>query len=440
MSADPTIPAADLRPAVSMRAAALAGAFGSLLLLVVLVVWSAYTGISGAVVASGLVAVAGKPKAVQHLDGGIVQDIRVQDGDLVAAGDLLMRLDDTLLRANLEIYRNRLAEALARRDRLHSELNGKDAPTFQTDHPLLAARDLSAIHDGERAVFIARAEIQAGRIAQLEERIRQFGNQITGISALIAAKRDQIGFIETELTRMRSLQERQLVRDAQVLTLEGSRADLLGQVAEHVSEIARIENSIRDTELEMLQTARTFKEQAVTDMRDVTTQVEELTQQIITTEKQLQRVDVVAPVTGYVHEMQIVTIGGVVAPGAMIAQIIPKGEGQTFEFRIPPQSVDQVYPGQPVRMVFSAFNQRTTPELTGKVVYVSPTTVMDEATGIPFYRVQADVTPQELARLSGLELVPGMPVEGFIGTEERSVASYLLRPIFEQFNRAFREE
>lgn len=428
------------RPAVSMRGAALAGAIGSLALLVILVTWAALTGISGAVVASGAVAVAGKPKAVQHLDGGIVQDIRVADGDLVEAGALLMRLDDTLLRANLEIYRNRLAEALARRDRLISERNGQAEPAFQVAHPLLAGRDLTAIQDGERAVFTARAEIQAGRIAQLQERIRQFGNQITGIAALIAAKRDQIGFIETELARMRSLQERQLAREAQVLTLEGSRADLLGQVAEHLSETARIENSIRDAELEMLQTARTFKEQAVTELRDATTQIEELTQQIITTEKQLQRIAIVAPVAGFVHEMQIVTVGGVVPPGGVIAQIIPTGEGQVFEFRIPPQSVDQVYPGQPVRMVFSAFNHRTTPELWGKVVSVSPTTVVDEATGAAFYRVQAGITPEELARLGGLDLVPGMPVEGFIGTEERSVASYLLRPIVEQFNRAFRED
>lgn len=440
MSADQLMSASEPRPAVSMRAVALTGAVSSLVLLIALVVWAGLTGISGAVVASGSVAVAGKAKAVQHLDGGIVQTIYVQDGDLVTVGDLLMRLDDTLLRANLEIYRNRLAEALARRDRLIAERNGLATPAFQTDHPLLTARDLSGAHDGELAVFTARAEIQAGRIAQLQERVHQFGNQINGIASLMDAKRDQIGFIETELIRMRSLQELQLVRDAQVLTLEGSRSDLLGQVAEHVSETARIENSIRDAELEMLQSARTFKEQAVTELREVSTQIEELTQQIITTAKQLQRVDIIAPATGFVHEMQIVTIGGVVAPGAVIAQVIPTGEGQIFEFRIAPQSVDQVYPGQPVRMIFSAFNQRTTPELMGSVVSVSPTTVLDEATGVPFYRVLADITPEELARLSGLDLVPGMPVEGFIGTEERSVASYLLRPLAEQLNRAFREE
>jgi HlyD family secretion protein len=428
------------RPAVSMRGAALFGAFASLALLAILVAWAGMTGISGAVVASGSVAVAGKPKAVQHLDGGIVRDIRVADGDLVQAGDLLMQLDDTLLRANLEIYRNRLAEAVARRDRLVAERNGLPEPVFQTDHPLLWGHDPTAIHDGERAVFAARAEIQAGRVAQLQERVRQFRNQIEGVAALVAAKRDQIGFIETELARMRSLQERQLVREAQVLTLEGTRADLLGQVAEHVSETARIENSIRDAELEMLQTARTFKEQAVTELRDVATQIEELTQQIVTTEKQLQRVDITAPVAGFVHEMQIVTIGGVVAPGALIAQIIPTGEGQTFEFRVPPQSVDQVHAGQPVRLVFSAFNQRTTPELHGQVVSVSPTTVVDEATGMAFFRVHADVTPDELARLGDLVLVPGMPVEGFIGTQERSVASYLLRPFTEQLQRAFRED
>lgn len=427
-------------PSISMRSPAMAGAIGSVALLVLLILWASFTQIAGSVVAQGTVAVTGKPKAVQHLDGGIVQEILVRDGDLVAQGDVLMRLDSTLLAANLEIYRNRLAEAAARRDRLISERNGAPGPVFAPPHPLLQGRDVIVIQDGERSVFSARAEIQVGRRAQLEERIRQFRNQTDGVAALMAAKKDQIGFIEQELATLRNLQEKKLVRDSEVLALEGRRADLLGQVAEHITEAARIENSVRDADLEIKQTDRQFKEQAVTELRDVTVQIEELIQQIITTEKQLKRIDITAPVRGYVHEMQIVTVGGVVPPGATIAQVISLEANHSFEFQVAPVSVDQVYPGQPVRLRFSAFNQRTTPEVSGIVATVSPTTVVNEATGQSFYRVAVQVDASELANLGQLELVPGMPVEGYIGTNERSVASYLFRPIVQQFQHAFHEE
>lgn len=246
--------------------------------------------------------------------------------------------------------------------------------------------------------------------------------------------------METELERLRLMREQGLVRENQIMAMERSRSDLLGQIAEHVSENARIENSIQDARLEILQTERQFREQAVTELRDVTVEIEELTQQVLTTEKQLGRVNIIAPERGFIHELQIVTIGGVVSPGAAITQIIASEDARTFEFRVSPVSIDQVWPSQPVRMRFSAFNQRTTPEILGEVRLISPTTVMDEATGMSYYRVFASAAPEELGKLNGLVLVPGMPVEGYIGTQERSVIAWLTKPLVEQFNRAFREE
>lgn len=406
----------------------------------ILVGWAATTQISGAVVAMGSVIVSGKPKAVQHLDGGIVETIAVRDGDRVEAGDLLVRLDSTLLAANLEIYRNRLAEGLARRARLEAERAGAPAIDFGPPDPLLAGRDLARFHQAEAAIFAARMDIQAGQLAQIDERVAQFRNQIEGVEALVEAKREQVGFIEQELDRLRALLEKQLVREGQILTLQGTRSDVLGQIAEHLSEIARIGNSIRDADLEKLQSVRRFREEAVKELRDVSQQVEEVTQQILATEKQLGRVDIRAPVAGYVHELQIVTVGGVVPPGATMGQIIAVDDELGFELQVAPQEIDQVYPGQEVRLRFSAFNQRTTPELNGSVAAVSPATVQDPVTGMAFYRVLARVSPAELARLGEVELVPGMPLEGYVGTGERSVASYLLRPLTEQFQRAFREE
>jgi len=438
--ADLAMNGAPPRPATGLGRLGLWAALAAAAILPVLILWAALTSISGAVVASGTVAVTGKPKSVQHLDGGIVQEIGVADGDHVAAGQLMFRLDDTVLRANLEIYRNRLSEALARTARLKAERDGLDAVRFLPPPASLEGRDLAPFEADERLIFTARRELQQGARAQLEERIRQFRNQIEGVEALIASKTDQISILERDMARQLGLKEKQLAREGQILSLESQIADLRGQVAEHRTEAARIGNSIRDAELEILQTARQFREEVVTELREVNTSIEELTQQIGSTERQLDRVEIRAPVEGYVHEMQIVTIGGVLAPGGTVAQIIAAQGALDFELRVAPASIDQIHVGQGVRLRFPAFSQRTTPEIAGTVSVISPATVVDEATRQPYYRIEARTTPAELSKLGGQQLVPGMPVEAFVEIGARPVLSYLVKPLSDQIRRAFREE
>jgi HlyD family secretion protein len=428
------------KPRTALSRTGVLAALVSLTLVGGTAAWAFLTEIGSAVVATGAVTVQGKPKSIQHLDGGIVQEILVSDGDLVEAGQILMRLDPNLLTANLEIYLNRLAELVTREARLRAELDGKVAITFPAVDAWLEGRDLTDLEEGERSIFDARSEIQSGRKAQLEERIRQFGNQIDGLEALIAAKREQVSYIDLEIERLTTLQEKGLARENQVLTLQGTRADLLGQVAEHISETARVQNSIRDAELEILQVARQFREEVLTQLRDTKVQKDELTQQIVTTEKQLERIEIRAPVRGLVHELQIVTLGGVVAPGAVIGQIIPIDGPITFDLQIAPTDIDSLYAGQVVRLRFPAFNQRTTPELQGTLTGLSPSTVKDEVTGMSFYRAEAQITGAELAKLGEVDLLPGMPVEAFIGRADRTVASYLFQPVSEHMVRAFREE
>jgi HlyD family secretion protein len=401
--------------------------------------WGFLTPIAGAIMAPGTVAVMGKPKSVQHLDGGIVRDIFVSDGDRVKAGDVLLRLDDTLLAANLEIYLGRLGEAHSQAARLNAEATGAAGITFPKPPDLLADRDLSTAEATETAIFTAHADVLAGRRAQHNEKIDQFRNQIDGVDALIAAKREQLGYIERDIDRFQSLLEKQLARESDMLSLQGNRADILGQISEHISERARIENSIRDTELELIQLDREARERAVTELREVATSVAELTEQIVSTKKQLERIDIRAPSDGFVHDMQIVTIGGVVPPGALIAQIVSHDGTTDFELHVPPASVDQVFPGQEVRLRFSAFDQNSTPEIIGQVALVSATTLVDKMTGVPYYLVTAHVSPEELSRLEGKQLVPGMPIEAFISTGSRSAVSYLLKPFTDQLARAFRE-
>ena len=412
----------------------------ALALFFTLWLWAILTPISGAIMASGSVAVQGKPKSVQHLDGGIVRDILVSDGDRVAAGDVLMQLDDTLLAANLEIYLGRLGEAYAQAARLAAEAAGADQIEFPIPPDLLADRDLSLAKMAETAIFTAHAEVLSGRRAQFQEKIEQFGNQIDGVDALITAKREQLGYIEKDVERIQALLDKKLARESEILSAQSTRADILGQISEHISERARIENSIHDTELEMIQLGRETHEKAVTELREVTTSIGELTEQIVSTKKQLERIDIRAPVDGYVHDMQIVTVGGIVPPGALIAQIVPFEGKADFELHVDPASIDQIFAGQEVRLRFSAFDQHSTPEIIGQVHLVSATTLVDKITGAPYYLVTAKVSPAELERLEGKDLVPGMPVEAFISTGSRSAASYLLKPFTDQLARAFRED
>ena len=420
---------------------ALLGALGSVALFGLMVVWAQVTMINGAVIASGQVVVRGKPKMVQSLDGGVVEAILVENGDVVAAGDLLLRLDPTLLAINLDIYRTRLAEALARKARLEAEQLGLPAPVFGYDTTYLGGLPQTLQHEGQRQIFLARRDVLIGRREQLTEKIGQFRNQITGVKGQIAALQDQLRFIETDLANTRRLTDQGLARGSQLLEQERMRSAMLGQISEQQSGLAGIANSIRDTEMEILQGERQFKEEVVTDLRDVTTQSEELTLQIVTTQKQLDRIELRAPADGIIHELQAATIGGVVAPGAIIVQIVPLSEGVEFELRLETQAVDKVHVGQRARVMLPSFNQRITPEIFGSLTAISPSSITDPATGQSFYRLQLTIPPEELARLGpDADLVPGMPVEAFLQTGERSALAYLTKPLVDQLARAFRED
>ncbi|MBC7155440.1 MAG: HlyD family type I secretion periplasmic adaptor subunit [Rhodobacteraceae bacterium] len=420
-----------------------AGRFGILAGLVLLTLvfgWAYFTPISGAVIASGAAVVRGNPKIVQSLDGGIVDEIRVADGDLVRANDVLLRLDPTLLQINLEMYRNRLAETRAEISRLRAEQASGTALVFDYDTTYLEGVPLGAINTGQREIFEARREVMKGRKDQLDEKVAQFYNQISGVEGLIIAKREQLSFIEKELVDVSALHAEGLAREGQMLELQRSRARLLGEISEHQSELARIRNSIRDTQLEILQSERQFKEQVVTDLRKKVMEGEELLLQIVTARKQLDRIEILSPVDGIVHEMQVFNAGGVVPPGETILQVIPVSEGVDFEVKVDPKAIDQVVHGQRAKVVFTTFNTRTAPEIFGTVSGISPSSVLDPLTGQSFYRVTLAIDRQELARLDGHEILPGMPIEAFLQTGERTVLSYLTRPLSDQLRRAFRDD
>lgn len=433
-----TFPTPRLKTDISL--AGRIGVVAALVLLVMLFGWAHTTPISGAVIASGSAVVRGKPKTVQSLDGGIVSEIKVSDGDLVAMDDVLLKLDPTLLRINLEMYRNRLAETRSEINRLQAEQSGSETLTFDYSNEFLEGLPLDVINARQKDIFQARREVMAGRKEQLREKIAQFGNQVLGVEGLIKAKEEQLSFLEAELDDVTALYEEGLAREGQVLELQRSRSQILGEISGHQSELARIHNSIRDTELEIIQSDRQFNEQVVTDLRENTMKADELVLQIVTARKQLERIEVRAPVSGIVHELQVFNTGSVVPPGETIMQVIPVSEGLDFELKVAPDAIDQVVRGQRAKVVFSAFSTRTAPEVFGTVANISPSSVTDPQTGQKYYRVTLAVSPEELARLDGHKILPGMPIEAFLQTGDRTVLSYLIRPLSDQIRRAFRDE
>lgn len=426
-------------PQTDLRRPGLVGLIGLIVLIGILGTWAATAQISGAVIAGGQALVHGRPKIVQSLDGGIVDSIAVQNGDIVSAGQVLLRLDPTLLAINLDIARGRLAAALALKARLGAEQLGQSLLLYSYPALPFDLPDTSAEEAGQRAIFAARAAVLHGGRAQLAEALLQLDNQIAGVAGQIAATRDQMGFLQRDIDNQTALVEQGLSRQSQLGDLQRAMAELHGQMAALEADQARLANARRDRELETLQTERAFMEQVVTDLRETTTQTEELVLEIVTRTAQLDRTDIRAPAGGIVNELQVTTRGGVVAPGATILEVVPLDQGMDFELRVDPRNIDGVYPGQPAQVLIAAFDAQSTPKLAAHVTSISAGTITDPQTGQSFYRVGLSVTPEELARLGDVTLMPGMPIEGYLETGDRSVLDYLLAPVTGHLGRAFRE-
>ena len=406
----------------------------------VLGLWSAFTLIGGAVIAQGQVNVQGKPQQVQSLEGGRVLALHVRNGDPVRQGQVLAEFDPTLVATALDIARTRLADALALRARLAAEQQGLAAPDFTPPALPFVAPDLTPQAMGQRQIFAARAAVLAGQKQRLAETQAQYAAQLDSLAEQIAAKGEEIALTETEISTQQSLLDQGLARQGQLTELRRSHAALLGARAALAGEQSRLHNALGDSALESLQAERSFQEQVVTDLRATDTVIEELTLEIVTRSTELARLDIRAPVDGIVHEMQVTSTDGIVAPGGTLMAVIPMDQGIEFDLSVDPRAIDQVHVGQEAEVMISSFDPRSVPRLKGWVATISPDAVVDPRTGRSFYRVMLLVQPAELARLGDLVPMPGMPVEAYLATGERSVLSYLLHPLSAHLARAFREE
>jgi HlyD family secretion protein len=402
--------------------------------------WAIRTELSGAVTASGSVVVDSNVKKVQHLTGGIVGKLLVREGDRVEAGDTVVRLDDTVLQAGLAIVTKGLDEMQARKARLVSERDGADEIVFSSGLIGLApSSELAAALESERKLFNLRRAARRGQKSQLRQRIAQLDDEARGYGALQAAKTEEIELIQRELGGVQSLWEKKLIPINRLTVLEREAARLKGELAQSIASSAQVRGKISEIELQIIQIDQELSSEVAKELREVDGKMGEFVERKVTAEDQLKRVELRAPQSGIVHQLGIHTIGGVVSPADPVMSIVPESDLLSVEAKISPQDIDQLYVGQATSLRFSAFNQRTTPEIQGAISRISADVSPDQRTGQNFYTARITIPAEELARLGNVKVLPGMPAEIFARTYDRSVLSYFTKPLTDQIVRAFRE-
>jgi len=403
--------------------------------------WAATSEFAGAVIAQGQLVVDSSVKKVQHPTGGVVAELSVRDGDIVKAGEIVIKLDDTQTRANLQIVTKGLDEFAARKAREEAEIDGIDRIAFPADlEERRSDPEVERMLVGEARLFEIRRKTRDGLKAQLNERISQSEEEIGGLVAQVESKDKQIEWIKKELEGVRELWNKQLVQFTRVTALEREQARLEGERGQLVASIAQSKGKIAETKIQMLQVDQDMRTEDGKDRADIRGKTAELVEKKVAAEDQLKRIDIRAPQDGMVHQLDVHTVGGVVSAGQQIMLIVPAADKLIVEAKVQPQDIDQVHVGQPATMRFTSFNSRTTPEINGEVSVVSADVTQDQRTGASYYTVRVAVSPGEIARLGEVKLVPGMPVEIFIQTTVRTVVSYFVRPFHDQIAKVFREK
>ncbi len=400
--------------------------------------WAAMAQISGAVIASGTFVVERNVKKVQHSYGGIVSEINVRNGDRVNAGDVLIRLDATQIRSELGIVRSQLNELAARAARLAAERDGRDAVSMPKS--LLEKGDEAQLAaDGETRVFNENKRTRESQKEQLQLRIEQFREEIIGLEAQRDAKSGELKIIQLELEQLRHLHEKRLTPVSRVYAMEREERRLGGDRGGLIAQIARAKGQINEINVQVLAVDENARAQAQKELRSIEAKLAELAEREIAALDKLVRVDLRAPQKGVVHELAAHTVGGVVTAAEPVMLIVPEEENLTIEAHIAPRDVDQVAVGNRAKLMLSAFNQQKTPEVMGFVAEVSADVTVDPKTGQNYYVARLQMDDKESKRIGDLKLVPGMPVEVFVATGERTALSYLAKPFTDQVHRAFRE-
>ena len=402
--------------------------------------WASLAPLGGAVIAPSVVTVISHRKTVQHLEGGIVAEIRARDGDAVAERDLLIRLDDAQARAGLSILDAQLDLLRAREARLVAERDEGKRVEFPQDLETRSEEPKVAdILESQRQLFEARRTALEGEIEILTQRVGQLREAIGGLEAQRRSKEEQIALIEDELVGLRKLFEGGYTSRNRMRELERAVAELTGERGEHVAEIARAENEIGEARLRSLQLSKNFREAVVDELHEVQAEVLDASERRAAALDRRSRLEIRAPRAGRVVGMTVHTVGAVIAPGEPILHIVPEDDELVVEAHVMPRDIDRVGIGQAALVRFTAFDLRTTPELEGLVIDVSADLIADPRSGASYYLVRTRIPEQSRGLLGDLRLLPGMPAETFIQTGSRTALSYLMKPLTDGLARAFKD-
>jgi HlyD family secretion protein len=395
---------------------------------------------SGAVISSGSLVVESNVKKVQHPSGGVAKTLLVEEGSRVRGGDLLIQLDETVAQANLTAVTKSLWELEARRARLQAEREGEADITFPDELTAMPFDSpAAAIVAGERRFFQLRREASDGQKRQFNEQIAQLKEEIAGMEEQLEARKQESVLIATELTGVEQLWEQRLVSINRLTALQRDAARLLGERGQLTASIAQARGKISETGLKILQIDQDFRSNVAKELAEVRAKYAETFEKRIAARDQAEKLDIRAPQSGMVHDLTIHTRGGVVAAGETIMTIVPDTDSLIVETRITPQEIDQVWLGQPAVLRFTNFNQRTTPEIDGEVSRIGADVTRDDKTSPTYFVVRIAIDPQQILKLGKTRLMPGMPVEVFLRTTDRTLLSYLVKPLADQMHRTFRE-
>lgn len=425
---------------LSIRNHLLAVGAAGVILLITIGAMSAGTKIAGAIIASGSVVVESSTKKIQHPVGGVVKDLLVSEGQRVSAGDTLIRLDETVAKANLSALTKSYWELLARRARLETEREGHSSIVFPTQ--LISAISdpaAKAAMDGERNQLKLRRASDQNRKVQLQQRISQLNDEITGLKQQIQSKQQENDYIQKELAGVQSLWDQKLVSITRLTTLQREAARLLGDKGQLTASIAQAKGKISETELQILQVDEDNRKDVAKELSEVRSKIEETYEKRVAAQDTATKLDIRSPQNGIVHDLVVHTGGAVISPAETIMVIVPDRDNLVVEAHVTPQDIEQVKIGQRTSIRFPNFNQRTTPEIRGKVTQVGADISRDDKSTPPYFTVRVKIDPEAGKKLDG-KLVPGMPAELFIETTPRTVLSYLMKPLADQARRAFREK
>ncbi len=402
--------------------------------------WSYFAPISSSAAAPGFVTVKSHSKTVQHLDGGIVKELIAKDGDIVNEGDVLLILDGTDIKAQLEILRGQQITLAAQAARLSAERDRLGQVVYPKEVQNMNDARVVEARQGENQIFNARKNAHEGEVSVLNQRISQLSSRIQGLQGQRSSKQELKVSYTDEVKDLRELVADGFADKQRLRDIERNLASVTGEIASLTSEIASSEMQIGETRLQIMQVQKQFQEEVADKFGEVQAQLYDVNQRLAATNDKVNRIQIKSPSAGRVMGMSVHNVGSVITPGKPILDIVPQGEELIIDARVSPMDIDRVHIGLLAEVRFSAFKQALTPKTEGKLIGLSADRITDERTGQPYYEAKIELTPESYTKLGDLELLPGMPADVLINTGERTVFEYLMQPITNAFSRAFIED